>query len=153
MRQTAGTSSRTHALKRETAMAITVSDILSAREKFSDVGKVYDLTVNAFVESLIENARYEANPGPFAERRYKYQADEAMRCAVRFLAVYQQNVPNYITNDQDRLTVTNHMIERALAKVGPEKRHKEFCREVGISLDATTGAPEPNDPVLDQPTQ
>jgi hypothetical protein len=134
-------------------MAITVSDILSAREKFSDLNKVYDVTVNAFVESLLENARYEANPGPFAERRYKYQADEAMRCAVRLLSVYRQNVPNYVPNDQDRLTVTNHMIERALAKVGPEERHKEFCREVGILLDAGTGTPEANDTVLTQPTQ
>lgn len=134
-------------------MAITVSDILSAREKFSDVNKLYDVTVNAFVESLVENACYEANPGPFAERRYKYQADEAMRCAVRFLSVYQQNVQNYVPNDQDRLTVTNHMIERALANVGLEERHKEFCREVGISLDATTDTPEVNDTILDQPTQ
>lgn len=123
-------------------MAIALPDILSAREKFSDVGIAYDLAVNAFVNSLVENARYEANPGPFAERRYKSYADEAMRSSVRFLAVYQLNVPNYIVDDQDGLTITNHMIERALAIVGPEERHKEFCREVGISLDTTTGTAE-----------
>src|SRR5262245_27590480 len=128
--------------KLENAMAITLSDILAARKKFGDVRIAHDVAINAFVSSLEENARYEVNPGLFAERRSKAQADEARRTAVRFLVVYHSNVPDYVADDRDGVMITNHLIERALAIVGPEERHKEFCREVGFSVDEIVGMAE-----------
>ena len=124
-------------------MAITLPDIYSAREKYREVGSVYDFALNAFVQSLVETAQYEAEPGIFAKRRHKRLVDEAIKAAIWFQATYKLNVSDYVEGDHDGLTICNHMLERALAIVGPEERHSEFCREAGISPDTTTVTPRP----------